>query len=1691
MSGRRHGLAFFHAPLPGAPHPTPRGSASKVPRAPIYNPYDKFTQPEFDAWIDGITGALKRALGRDDAPSLLKHEQDRVGGPAGSNSMDEEEIMDDSFAEVHARRLAKGKARAREEDFDEDGQQRDMEQHDGEGQEWSGEEDDEQSDSASGSAEESDEGRGPRRHSPEVIDLLSDEEDGGQLDEGSDEEVVAGPARIYNAEDEGVKKKRKKKWDTTIFDEEYDEGAETGSDEDVDQQPRISPAAVGHEVTEILDSDEEMDVKETEPLAPARSAVPARFLRKDDRVHDSHEQDAGELLEDDDEDRDGEQMDEGVVARGRTSSLTAKEEAPVEIDDAWRGPKTYAEDFYSGGDAPDGAFEGVDPHALREPDEEEILEADAEVSSELADVWEGPRKYAEDFYSGGDKWQAFHPGVTDTIEDSEVAVSNAAAKEGIDVDGLHSEDDKAEALVEAVRKGTSPAPDSGGYRLELASYVPWDDDDDVASSSDEAQAARASRAQAVPSPVTEVPALNDTATTEPIASTIPADPSPSSSEALSPPDTSLPAVTDLSSNADINIYAEIDGFYDLGVMGVFEPVSPVVDFGDLPRAVPENVQVVQDFVNDIFDTSVDGESVLKGVPAPQITELGDQSVKVPTPGEDVEVVSVPGDDTFMMGMEYLVEEAMTDGRHTEEPEPSVPGLTLDLLSVPPSISAETPIEVQVETCVFVHTDPHPTFPAPTFADPTVADPASPTADSEASSVNVQATPSVIESAGPAHAALLPVFKKLGAGETHSASGLFTPLTDGGSGSPAPEHNAEEDRNPAQDTASQADQDPARVEDAVSTAVLAAEEVAEVPVEDDIASPVADIEEPVEATTDSPASPSQGASSDKDEDEDAEGEVDPDYEPSEGELSEEPPTRTIEVTTSSPEPEDNNAIDDGKAADDVKIVEASEAVEEIKVVEENALDVKPKVDEAKEIDPLSTQEPKDASPPTPPSSTTERPTNGLAGEPDRKTMEPAEDTEQAPDALPAAELSASQHTEVDEVHDEVRPLKRKRKTPPPRPARFARAQTAQSRKADAATKSKTGKGVAKADQDSEDESDNDQVDNVSIAHSEASSGGSSVVAKLMLDTSRNTSRASSVISNGSPSSPTALMHALATSAANLAAAHFSHDGGVLRHRHGAQLLAARATLPSLPPPLPRRQPSLLQPSIHINTTEERKLSTESEVASPQSETRSEIASPSRPVPSPSRRGLRASLSAHTHGSAPVTRSNCVYNLISLPRSQDATWRLHFAVPGCSLNNVELMRDEDITDHGRVAPSEIPTMIPQINQLHLSGYLLSILHQLVGMDVLKAHVVLYVPRPGDAMKALRGKKMPMTVTEISQAAKEVEARRAALMPISGKGKGRGKVTKPSKLLTDIAADEGGGVAAKELAYAAQIAEESASIAGMRPSRPPISHASASTSRSRGSTSQRRPVRTPEEEALSGSDLTSTSEDDSSHSGSDWEEEHRPAKRAKASPPSPTQSQFDPQNGASVSATHSPEKNFDNSASARVRKGRKLAADALAYKPAGGSSDGSDSENASTLAPSARRKRKSKAQSKKQLDVAPVQPDGDGGAASDASEAAVASAVALAPVVQRKKSRKLAGENAAFKPEVGESDKSDPEVDAAAGASGKRRKSGVKRGKKRARGDEAEDKVGVGEDGEKQAKKVKRPRARKGKVAETAPTVVGEET
>ena len=110
---------YAHTPrVPAVPHSTPLSAAAvrseasrRLARPPILNPYDKFSQNDFDAWIGGITGALRHALGQAEVeePATPSVHASQV---RDTDSEQDESFVEDSLAEIKLRRgISKGKAR--------------------------------------------------------------------------------------------------------------------------------------------------------------------------------------------------------------------------------------------------------------------------------------------------------------------------------------------------------------------------------------------------------------------------------------------------------------------------------------------------------------------------------------------------------------------------------------------------------------------------------------------------------------------------------------------------------------------------------------------------------------------------------------------------------------------------------------------------------------------------------------------------------------------------------------------------------------------------------------------------------------------------------------------------------------------------------------------------------------------------------------------------------------------------------------------------------------------------------------------------------------------------------------------------------------------------------------------------------------------------------------------------------------------------------------------------------------------------------------------------------------------------------------------------------------------------------------------------------------------------------------------
>lgn len=281
-------MPLYSSPA-GAPPPT-AASIRAAFKPPIYNPYDKFTKAEFDAWIGDITGALRRALGEE--------------GPAGQTSKrdiseenddyEEEDIVEDSFAEIKARRAAKGKQRATEADEDEFDDQEveasimvNLSGSDDDEEEEEEEEEDEEEEEESEGEEEPFEGSSRRNgwaYGDENEQWSQDENEGSlESDLGEPSGNLEEPIEISDDEEEEVATpprtatNRRQPRQEEYYEEEYDEDEE-GEDEEED-------------------ADEEEDEDE--------GALPSRVLRDQDGAvadyqSEGSDSDEGEGTVDDD-----------------------------------------------------------------------------------------------------------------------------------------------------------------------------------------------------------------------------------------------------------------------------------------------------------------------------------------------------------------------------------------------------------------------------------------------------------------------------------------------------------------------------------------------------------------------------------------------------------------------------------------------------------------------------------------------------------------------------------------------------------------------------------------------------------------------------------------------------------------------------------------------------------------------------------------------------------------------------------------------------------------------------------------------------------------------------------------------------------------------------------------------------------------------------------------------------------------------------------------------------------------------------------------------------------------------------------------------------------------------------------------------------------------------------------------------
>ena len=322
---------------------TPNASSAKSStrtslRPPIFNPYDRFTQPEFDAWIGDITSSIKRALRHDVEPkvelpgrsSSWNTLPDQVGGnlstekraqsPTFTELRDEESVFEDSFAQITSRK-AKGKARDPRE--------------------------------------------GPGLGlKDQPIELLTDSEEEEVVDSLEEEDAVLSE----NSE---------------TFDDGAGEGT-FGESGHTDSGPVESgkansrrPGASAHRSTSLLSREESGHAQVVADYsgADAPDTEAEGGLRLPENRKSFYE--------------DGIEVDSGregfSVQSGRGGNIDSEDGASQTFTfSLWLGTNIWADSLH-------------------------LSQSGAPINVELVDPWDGPRTFAEDYYSGGDQMA---PGLT-------------------------------------------------------------------------------------------------------------------------------------------------------------------------------------------------------------------------------------------------------------------------------------------------------------------------------------------------------------------------------------------------------------------------------------------------------------------------------------------------------------------------------------------------------------------------------------------------------------------------------------------------------------------------------------------------------------------------------------------------------------------------------------------------------------------------------------------------------------------------------------------------------------------------------------------------------------------------------------------------------------------------------------------------------------------------------------------------------------------------------------------------------------------------------------------------------------------------------------------------------------------------------------------------------------------------------
>ncbi|KAG6902377.1 hypothetical protein C0995_000939 [Termitomyces sp. Mi166 len=445
----------------------------KLSKAPQHNPYDKFTQDEFDAWIGGITSALKRALGQEDEvisslEASSKYAEQSISGDEEEverlieftgESSDEEAEASSSYLTV--RRVSKGKARDPRDGpgFGKGNQSEpifigsDSEEENGDDEDdevigaWDSqsgeEEDDEKHDLDWADAESSVQAR-IRRETQTVIEVKEDnrENEEEDKDENGEEDEFEGHEQQGEDDEDDYEMPSPRQTSSPVLVVDSDEDEVHGT------------ASQGHAFDETRFAMDYLNEDDTPLPSSTSNCVGPHHYRAKQHRHVSFVETTDVGVE---EYEDIQPLENDTSFPPHETAPPANEDRSVELLDRWAGPETYAKDYYSGGDVREFSdlsvdFLGMEHEELHQaavskeprqlhnhhqhpmkrhnevPQAQDVIqldvdEVDVQPLSEdtsfppkiaednyfqshqpinIPDPWTGPKTYAEDFYSGGD-----------------------------------------------------------------------------------------------------------------------------------------------------------------------------------------------------------------------------------------------------------------------------------------------------------------------------------------------------------------------------------------------------------------------------------------------------------------------------------------------------------------------------------------------------------------------------------------------------------------------------------------------------------------------------------------------------------------------------------------------------------------------------------------------------------------------------------------------------------------------------------------------------------------------------------------------------------------------------------------------------------------------------------------------------------------------------------------------------------------------------------------------------------------------------------------------------------------------------------------------------------------------------------------------------------------------------------------